>query len=233
MTAYSYWEEIERYFTKKRGNALILSPKDWPLVTSWQEQGIPLELIYEGIDNAFARLEQKQSPAQRRTLRTLNACRYDVEKLWNAHKEVLHMPSEQMIDDAQQGLYEERQRLLAKLRSVIAQLQKTATDPHYKCIAQELSDTIGIVQSFLPTVERAEDKSILARIQERMRQQEQILLSALEQTLTPEMHAALLAKVDSQLASYRHTMKPAVYEETRRIAFVKILRDTYPLPSFF
>jgi hypothetical protein len=162
----------------------------------------------------------------------LNACRYDVEKLWNVRKEALHTPSEQLIDNSQQSLNVERQRLLTKLNSVIAQLQKLVDNPHYGCIVRDLTNTIDALHEYVPTIERAEDSAILTQILQDMRQQERTLLSALEQAVEPEIRDALLARAEQQLTSYKPNMKTTVYEQTRRIAFLKILRDTYPFPSF-
>ncbi|MDX2269188.1 MAG: hypothetical protein NW208_13850 [Bryobacter sp.] len=59
---FNYFTEIEERFQKARGKALFLmSPVDWALVETWKEQGIPLEAVLRGIDDAFDKWRQKKS----------------------------------------------------------------------------------------------------------------------------------------------------------------------------
>ena len=232
MSEHPYLEEIEQYFANKRGNALILSPKDWPLVTAWEKQKIPLEMIIEGIDCAFARLEEHPNPRRRRSLRSLSACRYDVEKLWKEYQETLLAESQPVEDESTTSLQADKQQLLTKLRSVIAQLRKIAEKPKYQCIADNLLITSDALEYLLPNIENCIDAVSLSQLHQHVRQCEQELISHLRAALPAEERQALEAKVEAQLAPYKHNMKPAVYQETLQIALLKALRDAYPFPSF-
>jgi hypothetical protein len=232
MAKHSYLEAIEQYFTEKRGNALILSPKDWPLVTSWQEQGIPLEMIYAGIDRAFARLEEHPNPARRRSLRTLAACKYDVEKLWKEHQETLQEASHATDEETVSPFQIDKQRILTKVRSVITQLRKIAERPKYQCIADNLLLTSDALEFLLPAIEECGDEISLSQFLQQIRQCEQELVANLKTALPLAEQHALQAKVEAQLAPYKRNMKDSVYQETLQIALLKALRDAYPLPSF-
>jgi hypothetical protein len=232
MTGDSYWEKIERYFVKKRGNALILSPKDWPLVTSWQERGIPLEVIYQGIDKAFERLEEKQKTFQRQTIRTLAYCQYDVEELWGERKGAVQAKSQFSEEDIHQTLIAERRRVSTKIRSVSNQLRKYAQNPDYYCIKNELLSSSEALDALVPLVERAEDNATLSQLKQEIRSIEQHLVSRLEQVIDSHIRQDLYTKAEAKLASHKKNMNEKIYQETLRIAFLQTLRDTYPLPSF-
>ena len=227
-----YWEEIERYFAKKRGHALILSPKDWPLVTSWQERGIPLEVIYQGIDQAFARLEEKQRTSRRQPIRTLTACQSAVEELWHARKEAVPAASQFSQEGLQQAIMTERRHLATKISGVSSQLRKYAQTPHYLCLKNELLAASETLEALTPFVAQTEDAEALAHIKQKIRRIEQHLLAQLEQAIAPVTRQELSTKAEAQLAAYKKHMNADVYQETLRIAFLQGLREVYPLPSF-
>jgi hypothetical protein len=232
MVGDTYWEAIERYFAKKRGNALILSPKDWPLVTSWQERGIPLEVIYQGIDKAFERLEEKQKTFQRQTIRTLAYCKYDVEELWGERKEAVQAKSQFSEEDVHQALIAERRRVSTKMRSVSSQLRNYAQNPDYHCIKNELLSSSEALDSLVPSVEQAEDNTTISQLKQGIRSIEQHLVSRLEQVIDSNIRQDLYTKAEAKIASHKKNMNAKVYQETLRIAFLQALRDAYPLPSF-
>jgi hypothetical protein len=232
MAGNSYWEEIERYFVKKRGNALILSPKDWPLVSSWQERGIPLELIYEGIDQAFARLEEKHKISPRQTIQTLAYCQYDVEELWNARKKVIQDQSQPSEEDPHKAIMAERRKIVTKITSTSDQLRKYTQDVHYQCIHDVLRSSAETLDSLIPLVEQAENSAAIAQLKQNIRDVERQLLAQLERALDDTIRQELYVQAEAKLADYKENMNAEVYHETRRIAFLQALRQAYPLPSF-
>jgi hypothetical protein len=232
MAGNLYWEEIERYFVKKRGSALILSPKDWPIVTSWQERGIPLEVIFAGIDQAFARLEEKQQPSQRQPIRTLAYCQYDVEELWHARKDAISDTAPLSEKDVRQKMMAECRKLAAKISSTSAQLRRYTEDPHYQGIHDALISAAETLDSFIPLIEQGENDTVMTQLTQNIRELEKRLLAQLEQALDDDVRRELYAQAEAKLAAYKKNMKAEVYQETLRIAFLQALRAAYPLPFF-
>ncbi len=229
MEEHSYWEHIERYFVEKRGNSLILSPKDWPLVASWQERHIPLEVIYQGINTAFERFEEQQTSGQRRSFQTLASCKYDIETSWKRWKEEhpeVHEPDEQDIFEA------ECRKLVTKLRSTAAQLRQYMMEAHYSLLHEALSSAVHILEAGITTVEEAGSERAVADIREKVLQAEQQLLSHLEEQLPEDIRREFYQKAEARLASHKHQMNASVYEETLQLVFRQELHHAYPLPSF-
>ena len=49
-----YYREIAGRFLARRGAPLFLSAKDLDLIATWEKAGVPLAVVLEGIDRAFA-----------------------------------------------------------------------------------------------------------------------------------------------------------------------------------
>jgi hypothetical protein len=56
----SYVREVEKYFLSLVGKGIMLSSKDYNLITNWKRRGIPQEVIFRGISNAAQNLREKE-----------------------------------------------------------------------------------------------------------------------------------------------------------------------------
>ncbi|MCP4404904.1 MAG: hypothetical protein GY801_47335 [bacterium] len=229
MAEQSYWQQIETYFVGKRGSALMLSPKDWPLLASWEERQVPLKVVYEGIDKAFERFEEQQGTASHRTLTSLHSCKHWIEKAWERWKE--ENPDD-FAPDAQELFELARRRLITKLRSTRQQLQSYASKPQYLSIQQQLLKSASVIAHCLTRVEQASDDDELLRLQEEVRAEEQGLFAGLGEHLTEKERGKLSKKAEARVASHKQHMNAQVYRETVELAFLQELHDAYPLPSF-
>lgn len=81
MASEPYFEEIEAHFAARRGTPFILSAKDWALMKSWHDEGVPLPVVIEAIDAVFDKTEKK--------VNSLSYCRHAVKELWKERKELL------------------------------------------------------------------------------------------------------------------------------------------------
>ncbi len=62
---FNYFTEIEEYFWKKRGIALLVSTLDWAVIDTWKQAQIPLEIVLKGIDQAFEKYEKRRGGSRR------------------------------------------------------------------------------------------------------------------------------------------------------------------------
>jgi hypothetical protein len=207
----------------------MLSPKDWPLVSSWEEQQIPLDVVYEGIDKAFERFEEQHGTASHRTLTSLHSCKHWIEKAWERWKDE---HPEDFIPDEQELFELARRRLITKLRSTHQQLQAYASKPQYLSIQQQVLESASVIVRCLSRVEVALDDAELLRIQEDVRVEEQRLFAGLAEHLTEQEREALYKKAESKVASHKQQMNAQIYRETIELAFLQELHEAYPLPSF-
>ena len=76
MNYFNYFTEIEDAFVRRRGKHLFLSPMDWALMETWQQQGIPLHIVLRGVEKSFDSYEARP---RKRSVKTLLYCQEEVE----------------------------------------------------------------------------------------------------------------------------------------------------------
>jgi hypothetical protein len=54
-----YFQEIARAFFGLRGAPFVLSSRDMVTISSWEERGIPLRIVLEGIERAFEKYRKR------------------------------------------------------------------------------------------------------------------------------------------------------------------------------
>src|SRR5689334_19157482 len=62
---FNYFTEIEEHWQQCRGTVTLLSPLDWALIESFQESGIPLEVVLRGMEAAFAQHAKRAGKIQK------------------------------------------------------------------------------------------------------------------------------------------------------------------------
>lgn len=83
--AVDYFLEIEAHFALRRNTPFILSAKDWALMKKWHEEGVPLPVVIEAIDQVF---EKNESSGRRKTISSLSYCRHAVKELWEERRDL-------------------------------------------------------------------------------------------------------------------------------------------------
>ncbi len=74
-----FYKDIELYFARKGGFPWILRGRDWMIARDWYEKGIPLEVIFQAMDDVFAkRMFQGNNPY-------LSIVDRQVRRLWKQH----------------------------------------------------------------------------------------------------------------------------------------------------
>src|SRR5215216_7282699 len=76
LNYFNYFTEIEDAFVRRRGKHLFLSPMDWALMETWQQQGIPLHIVLRGVEKSFDSYEARP---RKRTVKSLLYCQEEVE----------------------------------------------------------------------------------------------------------------------------------------------------------
>ena len=56
----AYYRAVEEAFVRRRGAAMLLSPRDWSLIGEWIDVGVPLRVVLQAIDNIFDAFETGQ-----------------------------------------------------------------------------------------------------------------------------------------------------------------------------
>lgn len=83
--AADYFLEIESHFAARRGTPFILSAKDWTLMKTWFDEGIPLTVVIEAIDSVF---EKNETSGRRKVISSLSYCRHAVKEMWRDRQDL-------------------------------------------------------------------------------------------------------------------------------------------------
>jgi len=148
---FNYFTEIEEYFWKKRGAALLVSTLDWALIDSWKEAQIPLEAVLKGIDRALEKHEgRKRSP---RTVNSLAYCHQAVlEAAQDQQRAVPQHPSsgDPFSREDLSTFFRENARSLEKAASTFERQAKPESAATFRAIAASLAGMADFAPSDAP-----------------------------------------------------------------------------------
>lgn len=144
-----YFLEIEAHFARRRGTPFVVNTKDWALMKSWAEAGVPLPVVIEAIDSVFDKRE-----AQGKTVSSLGYCKHAVKELWSDRKE-LHVGSGEATPEESPA---------ALLDALALQLETSAHEP---------------VRPFATRVRELAKEQSVPRVEERLMQLEEEMIAGL------------------------------------------------------
>ena len=200
----SYYGAVETCFVERRGSPLFITPAEWALVAKWEEQGIPVHVVKEGIERVFERPQAAAKP------RKLGYCRQTVEAAFRRFREVSFGGRDEGVSRG--GPAEERVDATAHLSRLAAEL----TD-----LAPELATRVarlGASGASLQAIEKG-----LTEIDEQ-------LIDAAEDKLEAAECESLRAEAARSLAAYRDRMPEKVYRSALKSAYRRRLRVRAKLP---
>lgn len=218
-----YYAEIESYFVERRGSPLFISPGEWYLVSRWEELGIPLTVVKEGIDRVFER------PKSRTKARKLGYCRQTVESAFRRFREARlglrrHAScSEQAVsDDVSSQLNEMRERLRT------AEVRCRLASARFACVLDEVS---RLLEAVIDDTRAAPSADRLSGLEDVLTQADRRLLEEAESVVEEPIRAELRKQAASSLSSYRERMPEKVYRSALESAYRRRLRQKLELPT--
>lgn len=84
MASEDYYQRITAEFLKHRGGPLFLAPRDIALIAAWEERGVPLRVVLEGLERAF---EYRKRKGLRTRGMPLTRCERFVESAFAQHRD--------------------------------------------------------------------------------------------------------------------------------------------------
>jgi hypothetical protein len=206
MTEESYYAAVESHFVARRGSPLFITPSEWQLVWKWEQAGIPLHVVKEGIDRVFER------PRASQKVRKLGYCRQTVEAAFRRFRE------------ASLGGASAREEVdsfdpTARLRELAAELEALGS--------RESSEAGKEVERLAA---EAEGRA-LGELEDRLAELERGLVDAAERSLGEAPRAALRREAEATLGAYRDRMPEKIYLAALESAYRRRLRSRLGLPT--
>ncbi|MGH9398843.1 MAG: hypothetical protein ACRD00_00635 [Thermoanaerobaculia bacterium] len=207
----AYYAAGEAAFIRRRGTPFLLSPKDFALLKQWRALGIPIEAVEKGIDEAFARRQERQAAGR---VNALSYCRDAVLVAWERAAEAAAGKGsgrEPESVDTATGL-----RVLADALSTVAQRRPDLAGPleaARRCLDRQASSgrSAGEIEASLA---RADKK----------------LANELREAMPDPERAAMDAAVRGLLEKARVRLDDAAAERTARALSRRAVRERLALP---
>ncbi len=206
-----YFEAAEAAFVRRRGTPFLLSPKDFALLKEWRALGVPLEAVESGIEEAFARREERGAVGR---VNSLSYCRDAVLEAWERRIETARgKGSASAADTVDAG------GALKRLASDLASVAAARPD-----LAAELESAARSLSRLeAPGKSPEEIESSLAGLDRR-------LAKALAEALPEKERVELDAEAEKMLAGAGARMDAVTLDKTSRALKRRLLREKLALP---
>jgi hypothetical protein len=234
MNPAQYCREVETYLCRKNDGHLIrIVGPAFEQVCGWAARGIPLSVVFRGVDLRFDRYHAKGR--QRRPLR-IEFCETDVLEIFDEWRRAVGIdrsagasgraePTDTAKLSDRRGM-----SLTAHLDRVIARL----TGVRSEVIGTAVADAVGEVVAELDGL-RAEARTSRGearmRLTARLRTLDETLVESLRCALGPDELAACRRESEAELASFRARMPDAAFERAMTASTTRLIRQRFEIPS--
>ena len=210
-----YYEEVESYFVARRGSPLFITPSEWDLVLRWEQLGIPLAVVKEGIDRVFERPKTLLKP------RRLGYCRQTVEASFRRFRESSLGGRGAATSSEDAGAEAYLRETSSRLRELAAALPEKE-----RGLALFLERAADAVRSLSERAGKApgEAERDLAALDEE-------LVAESEAVVGDRERDELRREAESSLDSYRERMPEKIYRAALESAYRRRLRKRIGLPT--
>jgi hypothetical protein len=218
-----YCRQVEAYLCRKNDGHLIrIVGPAFEQVCGWATKGVPLTVAMRGIDRYFDRYYAKGP--RRRPVR-VEFCEADVLDVFDEWRRALGIT---VADASAPSPSRQHESLPAHLERVVARLTSLRAGAD-RSIDSTLDDMVGEIDAA-----RARSKSLRGEARqaliERLRALDRALLDTAYAQCNEPVRQALAAEADAELAPFRARMAPEAYEQSRRAAVDRLLREKRGLP---
>ena len=228
----SYCRQLEAYLCRKNDGHLIrIVGPAFEQVQGWAARGVPVKVAERGIDRYFERYYAKG--ARRRPVR-IEFCEADVLDVFDEWRRAVGVPIRDAAADdtpAAEGEHDEPRRhgsLTAHLDRTIARLtavragEDRSLDEPVDRLVRELDTARAGARGL-----RGENRVAFL---ERLRVLDSELLDAARARFDAQMLQQLAAEADAELAPFRDRMPREAFEQSRRAAVDRLIRERRRLP---
>jgi len=223
----AYCRDVENYLCRKNDGHLIrIVGPAFEQVCGWAARGIPLKVVYRGIDRYFERYYAKGP--RRRPVR-VEFCEADVLDVFDEWRRAVGVGAVGAAGDpapeapARGSLPAHLERVVARLTTLRAGDARGSLDRTLDAIVREL-DAARAGSTTL----RGERREAFV---ERLRALDRELVDAARDASDQPLLERLTAEADEQLAPFRARMAAEVYSRSREACIDRLLRDHFTLPT--
>lgn len=229
MNYFNYFTEIEDTFVRRRGKHLFLSPMDWALMETWNQQGIPLHVVLRGIEKSFDSFESKP---RKRTVKSLLYCQEEVEAQYAEWTEArVGASSSSGGGDSGQTPFslEAISEHLQRNRTALVQLAEARRQKQEDDLSEAMTRAAALLSDIEHDLEAGAPLDT-RKLEDSLTGLERLLNDSMFAVATDSELEAQKAAVKDQLKPYRNQMETAIYNQTFNNLLLKRLREQFLVP---
>jgi len=233
-----YCRHVEAYLCRKNDGHLIrIVGPAFEQVCGWAVKGVPLNVAMRGVDRYFDRYYAKGP--RRRPVR-IEFCEADVMDVFDEWRRALGITAADTADGGASTMAAEaapashaqsrrHESLPAHLDRVVSRLTalRAGEDRSLDATLDEIVYEIDLARAGARAI-RGDARQTLIQ---RLRALDRRLLDAAHAQCDDQTMRALTAEADADLVPFRGRMAPETYEQSRRAALDRLLRERRKLPT--
>jgi len=225
MDAAEYCRQIETYLCRKNeGHLIRIVGPVFEQVTGWAEKGVPLAVVFRGVDRYCERYYAKGP--RRRPVR-IEFCEPDILTLFDDWRRAVGVPN---LDAADDDAPRRQDSLPAHLDRVIARLTALRTSGRSERFHAALDDAVRELDRLRATAKSARGEARTA-ILDRLAALDVTLLETANAELDDASRADLRARAEAEIAPFASRMPSSAKSDAVDAALARLLRDSAGLPS--
>jgi hypothetical protein len=217
-----YFQYIEEYFLQKRGNPMLLSPKEWSLIREWYEANIPQEVVIRAIDRAFESKEEED-----RQCLSLRYCRRLVKSEYKRHLKSLEG---QQSGSAELPETKNINEFLSHLVSSLTASAMISRDSGNISLGDFLEKSAARLSSEIYLPFQESQVNDLQRVEHQLSTIEKEIEQLLLQTISNDLMDRLKEESMRDLKMFENKLELPVYQEMLRRSLIKSVRKLYNIP---
>ncbi len=226
-----YCREVESHLCRSNGGHLIrIVGPSFDLVSAWAERGIPLKVVFEGIDRTLERIARKGG--RRRPVK-IDFCEADVLDVFDEWRRAVGLPagSGGATSEAEGAPERRAVSLVSHLERVVARLTQARISGALGSSADDLIDRLVRDFDLARSAPRGLRGEARQAVVDRLAALDEELLREARAGLTPEARRRIEAEADAELSAYRGRMGPEAFARARDAAAGRLLRARLDLPQ--
>ena len=226
-----YCRQVEDHLTRVNAGHLVrIVGPGFELVRQWAEEGMPLSVVFRGID---LRAERHRAGKSRRPLR-IEFCEADVRDLFEGWRRAVGLPraGEAAAGGPAVEAAEPRRRSLTRhLDRAIDRLAASAGRLDLPEAFRAAADTL--LQDLVTTRDAAKKARGAARdeVVARLSALDARLVGAAQASASAELLETLRREAEQDLAPYRDRLPGDAWQRSIDVTVTRLLRDRYGLPT--
>lgn len=219
-----YCRDVETYLCRKNGGHLvrIVGPA-FEQVCGWAARGVPLNLVFRGIDQYC---DRNQAKASRRRPVRIEFCEADILDLFDAWRRAVGVTaqSEPAVEPPRkQGLTSHIERAIARLTSLRAGGQRSAA---FLGVIEGVVRELDVLKGEAQHARGERRASVIARLEDIDRS----LTSAATAEVSTELSATLSREAAQEIKPFAARMTPDTRQAATDAAFVRLVREALSIP---